>query len=308
MAQLTLTDVAKIKSEEVASLFIEAGSAAPELNFIASEPVPGLAKIRPFQTANGGAAGGFRAQNVGVTPSNGSYDQEVLACATKTTYMQIDSRVLAGAGTRKAELLVAEALGAAERFRMEMGSELIYSAAGSNGFPGFIDKWDPSLVVDAKGDTSAGCSSVWLVFVGANGVKFYFGNDGEFSMPEWEAKTLYDAEGKPYPGLESYIQAHPAFSIGDRRSLVRIANLDADHLLTDNLVADALKIFPTKLAANKANVIILASRLQVYGLRASRTATNPSGTPAPVPEEVHGYKLIETDSIVNTEAVYTPES
>jgi hypothetical protein len=301
MAQLTLTDVAKVKSTEIGALFIEAGNAAPEVAILRARPVPGLAYERSFQAANGGASSGFRGQNTGVTPSAGSYDKEILACGTQTTYMQIDSRVLANAGTRKAELLAAEALGAAAKFRNELGSELIYSAAGANGFPGFIDKWDDSLVVDAQGDTALGCSSAWLVFIGPNGVEFEFGNDGEFTMPDWQEKTLYDAENKPYPGMEAYIQAHPAFSIGDRKSLVRICNLDADHLLTDTLIARALEFFPVAMSS-VAQVRILASRKQVFGLQAGRTAVNPTGQPAPIPTESFGYPIIMTDSIVNTEA------
>jgi hypothetical protein len=44
------------------------------------------------------------------------------------------------------------------------------------------------------------------------------------------------------------------------------------------------------------------SRTSLFELQASRTATNPTGAPAPFPTEAFGVPIIVTDSIPEDEA------
>jgi hypothetical protein len=47
------------------------------------------------------------------------------------------------------------------------------------------------------------------------------------------------------------------------------------------------------------------NRRSLSQLRKSRTATNATGTPAPIPREVEGIPIIVTEALSSTEAIET---
>ena len=86
-------------------------------------------------------------------------------------------------------------------------------------------------------------------------------------------------------------------------SVVRIANVtgDAGKGATDALISKALALFP---ASRQPNVILMGRRSRNQ-LQASRTATNPTGAPAPLPEDSFGIGIITTDGIGSVESLIT---
>ena len=87
--------------------------------------------------------------------------------------------------------------------------------------------------------------------------------------------------------------------MGSVQSTVRLANLDAVATLSDDLLSDAIAKFP----AGKAPSYLVMNRQSLKQLQQSRTATNPTGAPAPFPTEAYGIPIIATDSITSTEAI-----
>ena len=70
-------------------------------------------------------------------------------------------------------------------------------------------------------------------------------------------------------------------------------------MLTDILIANLLGKFP----AGKVPDVLLMTRRSLHQLQASRTATNPTGAPAPFPQEAFGVPIAVTDAISNIETL-----
>ena len=71
---------------------------------------------------------------------------------------------------------------------------------------------------------------------------------------------------------------------------------------TEHLAGRGYRVIPLFPAARQPNMIAM-NRASLKMLRASRTAVNVTGAPAPRPTEVEGIPIVVTDSIVSTEAV-----
>jgi len=97
------------------------------------------------------------------------------------------------------------------------------------------------------------------------------------------------------------VAAYVGMQIGGAYSVGRLANLteDSGKTLTDALIAELLE----KFKANQMPTHLAMSRRSLFQLQASRTATNATGSPAPIPTESFGVPIVPTDSIVDTETL-----
>jgi hypothetical protein len=104
-------------------------------------------------------------------------------------------------------------------------------------------------------------------------------------------------------GIAQAIHGWAGLQITNYKAIGRICNLTADSGkgLTDDLIADLLEQFPI---GGKPDALFMSQRSQRQ-LQDSRTATNPTGNPAPFPNEAFGVPIEPTDSIINTEALLT---
>jgi len=143
-------------------------------------------------------------------------------------------------------------------------------------------------------------------------VSFILGNDGRFVVEDEPTiiQKLVDTTGldagRSYPALYVPVTGWGGFQIGGAYSAARIANIECNVLtstsaFTDDTIYGALSLFPS---GRQPNVIVM-NRNALRLLRQSRTATNPTGNPAPRPTEVEGIPIIVTDQLVSTEAVET---
>jgi hypothetical protein len=87
--------------------------------------------------------------------------------------------------------------------------------------------------------------------------------------------------------------------VGSKYDGVRIVNLDGttSHVVTDALIAQAV----VKAKVGMPYNMCVMSRTSLYELWNSRTATNPTGAPAPWPTEAFGIPIYVTESISNVE-------
>ena len=181
----------------------------------------------------------------------------------------------------------------------------------ASGFAGLLDDSQldalaDAMVYNAGGTTADTQTSVFLLRSGKDDCSFILGNDGNIVVEDEptviEKVVNPGTDNKTYPALYVPVNGYSGFQIGGAYSAARIANVhptDADAQLTDDMIYEALALFP---ASRQPNIIAM-NRAALKMLRASRTAVNVTGAPAPRPTEVEGIPIACTDQIVSTEAV-----
>lgn len=173
-------------------------------------------------------------------------------------------------------------------------------ATGNNGFADTLGSVGDK-VISAGGAGVGVQTSVYLIRSGDDDVSAVMGNEGDITMSEMFDNYLVTNQttGAGYDTFRMAILGWMGVQMGSVQSAVRLANLDATATLTDDLLADAIAKFP----AGKAPSYLVMNRQSLKQLQQSRTATNPTGAPAPFPSEAFGIPIVVTDSIVSTEAI-----
>jgi len=172
------------------------------------------------------------------------------------------------------------------------------------GLPYMNDYADTDLgqIVDAGG---AGGKSVWIIRWAEDGCALVAGNDGRVDM-KWDDNSptivqVTDAGAtNVYSAYRVTLGMWIGLQVGSLYDVVRIANLDgtSDDLLTDDVISEALSKFP---AGHDPNMIVM-NRTARKELQQSRTATNPTGAPAPFPTEAFGVPIVVTEALGSSEA------
>jgi hypothetical protein len=178
----------------------------------------------------------------------------------------------------------------------------------AGGFSGLANETDldgladVTNVVNAGGTTAATASSAWLIRTTGdnNGTSIIAGKSGNIEIGDTSTVRLAGATGT-YPAYYTPVTGWMGLQRGGKYSVVRIVNLTADagKGLTDLLIAKALALFPS----NNGPTLIAANRRSLEQLRGSRTATNATGAPAPMPTDAFGVPIISTDALISTEAL-----
>jgi hypothetical protein len=180
--------------------------------------------------------------------------------------------------------------------------------ADSGGFAGLLDnaQFDAladTMVVNAAGSTASTGSSVWLITAGENAMCSVMRDENPIELGETVVMDMLDGSNKHFPAYYTPGSAWCGLQIGGAFDIARIANLteDSGKGLTDDLIYQALTKFP----GGRVPTHIVMNRRSLSQLRKSRTATNATGTPAPIPREVEGIPIIVTEALSSTEAIET---
>lgn len=251
------------------------------------------------------AGAGFRALSSGVNNAAERVEDVSVVCRILDPSFDRDVMLAAGYKGGIGAYINRETQGAIRSGFFGLEQALFTNVAG--GFAGLLQFDDYSMIdtstqiVNAGG---AGGKSVWLLRWGLDDVALVAGNDGRMDMV-WDDNSptivrITDANGNPYSAYRVTLGGYFGLQVGSKYSAVRIANLDgtSDDLLDDDLIAEALSKFP---AARQPNMIVMNRTAQAE-LRASRTATNPTGAPAPFPTEAFGVPIVTTDALPTDEA------
>lgn len=249
------------------------------------------------------AGAGFRTIGTGVTNAAEVFEDVSISCKYLDASFERDVALAAGfrgglSGYIKKETLAALKSGFAALERS------IFTNVGS-AFDGLLQFNDyavhgGSQVVDAGG---SGGKSVWLLRWAEDGVALIAGNDGRVDM-QWDDDTptmvRVAASGGYRSGYLVTLGAWFALQVGSTYDAARICNLDgtSDDLLTDDLIAAGI----SKFAATRQPNMIVMNRTALKELRDSRTATNPTGAPAPFPTEAFGVPIVVTDILGDSES------
>lgn len=186
--------------------------------------------------------------------------------------------------------------------------QVIYGVGSdANGFAGLHDDAQLDAIADAMviecgtpGASATSQTSVYFLRHGANDCSLIIGNNGNFVVEEEPTIIQKSGSGSGvFPAYFVPVTGYAGFQIGSAQSAARICNIET--ALDDDDLAEALSLFP---AARMPNVIVM-NRKAARLLRESRTATSPTGAPAPFAESAFGIPIIVTDAVLSTEAVET---
>lgn len=304
MSRTTLLDIAKANgSDATAGLIEEATKAHPELTLGSARTIRGLNYKTLIRTGN--PAVSFRNANEGVTATKGDYENRLVETYILNPRFEADKAVADKYEDGWEAYLAMEAMGIMEAAMTLLGKQFYYGTnatygGDAKGFPGLLASLDtPNMVVDAGGTTATTGSSVWAVKFGPKDVIWVYGNDGSLELDDVRTETLYDSSDNPFTGYVQELLAYPGLQVGSVRSIGRIKKLteDSGKGLTDDLIAKLLEKFEVGIVPD----VLLMNRRSVRQLRASRTATNVTGAPAPFPTESFGIPIAVTDSISSVE-------
>ena len=186
-----------------------------------------------------------------------------------------------------------------------LGSQFYYgnsTGGDAKGYPGLLQMYDSTnMVVDAGEPRLATGSSVWAVRFGPKAVQWVYGNDGQLAVSDVTEQRVLDANSTLYTAYCQELLARPGLQVATKYAIGRIKKLTADcgKGLTDLSISQLLAKFPV---GNKPDYLFM-SRRSLMQLQSSRTATTPTGSPAPIPQESFNIPIAVTDSILDTEAL-----
>lgn len=301
----TLADIAVVNgSDPVAGLIDEAMRTHPELVIGFARPIRGQSYKTLVRTSLGNASGSFRNANEGVAAIKHTYENRLVQTYILEARWECDRAVADRHEDGPEAYIALEASGTLEGEMQGICKQFYYGPSSglgnSKGFPGLVDMYDASnMVVDAGGTTANTGSSAWLVRFGPKDLAWVWGENGALELSDVRIESIADANGNRFDGYVQTLVAYPGLQVGSIWSVCRIKKLteDSGKGLTDTLIAQAISKFP----AGALPDAIFVSRRSLAQLRASRTATNPTGAPAPFPEESFGVPIYVTDAILNTE-------
>ncbi len=311
MSYPTLLDIAiRNGSDAITGLIDETTKVHPELRMGAARTIKGTNYKTRVRTSLGNSSGSFRDANEGVVPHKHTYVNRLVETYILNPRWQCDKAVADKSEDGALAMIAEEAEGTLEGEFQALSKQFYYGTktnGNAKGFPGLIEMYDATnMVVDATGTTEDTCSSVWLVRFDLKSVRWVWGNNGEISASDIRVESV--AQGTtPESYLDMYVQTmigYPGLQVGTLYDVCRIKKLTADSGkgLTDDLIATALAKFKPGRGPN-ACFMTLRSLAQ---LQASRTATNPTGAPAPFPTSIKGIDgtdipISVTEGIVNIE-------
>lgn len=299
LAGLLLLNDANVSPEEISAILNQ----APVIRRLHAQTASQGGTRHQFKRKTVAPGVGFRLVNEGITNANGEFSIISMDCALLDGSFSRDKAIALGykAGAQaymdeEAMDSLAEAFAQAERsiFRANINKQF-------TGLPG--NAYFDAITVDAQviNAGGAGGKSVWLLRSDAKGISVIAGNEGRVDMATEDATTVaYDASDRPYTALHRSIMGWFGLQVGTQYDAARICNLDgtSGHTLTDAMIAEAIMKFKAGAGAN----LIAMSRTSLFELQTSRTATNPTGAPAPFPTEAFGIPIQVTDSIPEDEA------
>lgn len=307
MARPTLLDIAKANgSDAVVGLIDETIQAHPELLEGQARTIKGLNYKTLVRTAVPKGSG-FRDANQGVAAAKGTYENRLVETFILNPRWECDKAVADRHEDGREAFVALEASAILEGAMQDLCGQFYYGrGVGGNakGFPGLLAAYDATnMAVDAGGTTAATASSVWGVRWGPKNVQWVWGNGGALELAPAREESIEDGitAGAKFTAYVQELLAYPGLQVASLFSSGRIKKITADSgkTLTDDLIAALLALYPV---GSRPDVLLM-NRRSLRQLQDSRTATNPTGAPAPFPGEAFGVPIRLTDAILSTEAL-----
>lgn len=252
---------------------------------------------------------GFRLPNAGRDLSKSSDTQVTIALKILDASFAID-QAIADAYQKGPEAYVAREALRHMRASFALAERQIINGDGSNGFTGLaqaLTGTSNAMCITAGTGGSGNNSSIYLIRTNGDGTdcQVVMANDMALQMKDTIVQDIVDGSGGHYPAYYTSILGWLGLQIGSAFSVARIGNVlthtGSTNKATDTLIANGIKLFPE----DRQPDLIVMNKAALFDLRASRTATNATGAPAPIPTEAFGIPIITTSSVLTTEAAIT---
>jgi hypothetical protein len=304
-AFLGLTELAQVNDKNVLDVGIsDLLDEAPILAAMAAEPTDG--DTHKYLKQTGAPTVGFRAVNDG-RENTKSADTEVTVTLKLLDCSFVVDKAIADQYRFGAAAYIAREAVRHLKSGFSHAEGVLLGGTGFDalGFAGLKDDAQlnavaDTMVLDAGGVAVDLQSSVWAIKTGTDlrDAILISGMDGNISIDESVVQFIDGATGR-YPVYATPIFAWLGMQIGGAFSVARLANVDATATLTDDMLSDLLGQFPS----NKGPTFLAMNRTARKQLQQSRTATSPSGAPAPFPDSAFEVPIITSDTILQTDAV-----
>ncbi len=302
---VTLLDVAKLDAGVGSPLISEVAVLVPETRVVPVDIINGAEVSLSVNTAAATVA--FRNANEGATPSVGVFESRLYQTQVIDANIVIDIQGVLNASKDPARVMASSARTVMEATLKHLGTQFYYggtaqSGADTKAAPGVLAQSNTATthVVDADGSTAL--TSAYMCRLGEGYVDWVWGNGTTLNMSEWSEETVYDADNKRLRALVSYLSGRVAPRVANKNAIVRIKKIGTDtgKKMTDLLLFEAYQKLTT--LGQEPNAIFMGPR-SLEQLRQSRTATNPTGAPAPLPTDWNGIPIYITNSLSLAETV-----
>lgn len=304
--RMTSADVLALNSaEEIVGVIEATRKKFPEIDVFFATPIQDISYKTLVQTALPSV--GFRAINTGVEEKKPTLTARQVDCKFLDGSWSLDEAAADacewGPDTAKAIQAKAHIMGSLVTICSQIWYGVAANASGFAGIASLLNDSDDSMVVNAAG-SGAECSSLFAVRFGIQDVALAWGKNGKIKGGDVIYTRLQDGDGKIFWGFAQAISGYVGLQITNYTAMGRICNLTvaAGKGLTDDLISDLLALFKV----GEAPDALFCSRRSRKQLQQSRTATNATGQPAPMPSEAFGVPLYPTESLLNSEDALTP--
>jgi len=307
MTRPTLLDIAKANgSDAAAGLIDEAAKVHPEITIGEARTIKGINYKTLVRTAVP-TGSSFRDANEGVAAVKGTYENRLVECFIFNKRWECDKAVADCYEDGPEAYIALEADAILEGGFQDLSAQFYYGTdathGNAKGFPGLLQAYDSTnRVVDAGGTTAATGSSVWAVKFGPKAVQWVLGRNGLVDMTDPREESVLDSGAvNKFTAYVQELLLRPGLQVGSQRYVVRIKKITADSTktLSDALLAQALGKFP---AGVRPDVWFMTTR-SLMQLQASRTATTPTGQPAPIPDQAFNIPIAVTEALSDVEAL-----
>lgn len=264
-------------------------------------------EIHKYLRYTGEPVVGFRSANDGRDHDSSIDTAVTVTCKIMDASFTIDDAVAEIFRNGKDALIQREAMRHLQAAFYKVEQQVLSgTGADAAGFAGLADDAALNAVADdmvigAGGtSTTATLSQVFLLHTSTdNGAKVVTGNDGNISMDEPVLQRIDGATGH-YGAWFVNALGWYGLQLGSANSTARIVNIDdSSNKLTDDMLALAIELFPVGISPD----LIVMDRRSLRQLQDSRTATNPTGSPAPFPSDSFGIPIVVTDALAKTTTV-----
>ena len=311
LGQPTLLDIATLNGcDATRGLIEEVVRVSPEVDQGYADTIPGLNVPSMVRTSL--PTIGFRGANEGSTPSASTWEKRLFECFILNPIWTCDKAV-ADAHARGAQAFIAmEGIGTMEGSMITLSKQFYYgSAADAKGHPGVRDCVDTSMILDA-GYTGGGAghalgTTIWAVRWGMMDTAWLYGMNGQLLLSAVKEIVLADPNnsGKILTQYHQEILARPGLQVASKWSVACVKNISVDaadttHVANDKILGQLKTLFPD---SKRPHMYFMTKEAREQ-IRESRTATNPTGTPAPTPTDFEGIPIYATQGLTNTEAVW----
>lgn len=302
---VNLADVAVLDAGIGAPIIDEAVGESPEVAVFPVNTVAGGSVELSVRTGN--PTVGFRNANEGRDYKRGTFESRLFQTMVIEEPIGIDIQGVLNASESPGRILEAESMAVLAAVLEHIGVQTWYGGsaqaeADAKAAPGLIQQYaaDSAHEVDA-GDSTAK-SSVWFLRLGDNLCDHAYGNGTTLNFGQWRESTLTDSNNRKLRGLENFITGRVAPRLMNKNAAVRIKNCGTDTpALDDDVMYEAFRKFREN-KAGQPNAIFMTPRSQEQ-LRQSRTATNETGEPAPLPLQWRGIPIYATNNLSEAETV-----